>query len=71
MIYIFFLYILVCTLGDKIQLVSPNDEIEDKKPKLFNSVAVASNGDVFWTDSSTEFQLENGLFDLLADPSGR
>lgn len=61
----------VWILGEKIQLVSPNDEIDGKKPKLFNSIAVASNGDIYWSDSSTEFLLEDGIFDILADPSGR
>lgn len=58
-------------LGDKVRLVSPDDEIGGKKSKLFNGVAVASNGDLYWTDSSTEFELQDGLYDMFADGSGR
>ncbi|CAH1984610.1 unnamed protein product [Acanthoscelides obtectus] len=57
--------------GDKELLVSPDQEIEGKKVKVFNSVALASNGDIYWSASSTEFTIENGVLDLLADPSGR
>ncbi|CAG9763984.1 unnamed protein product [Ceutorhynchus assimilis] len=57
--------------GKKEQLVGPNTVIEGKKAKIFNSVALASNGDIYWTDSSSDFTLEDGLFTLLADPSGR
>lgn len=53
------------------QLVSVDQEIDGKKPKLPNSVTVASNGDLYWTDSSTEFILQDGIFDMLADGSGR
>lgn len=57
--------------GKKLQLVSMDHEIEGKKPKLANSIAVMSNGDLYWTDSSTEFDLQDGLFDMFADGSGR
>lgn len=39
--------------------------------KLFNAIAVAKNGDIYWTDSSSDFSLEDGIFSLLANPSGR
>lgn len=39
--------------------------------KIFNSIAVAKSGDIFWTDSSSDFDLEDGIFALLANPSGR
>ncbi|ERL91755.1 hypothetical protein D910_09081 [Dendroctonus ponderosae] len=58
-------------LGKKERLVGPQVEIEGRRPKIFNSLAVAKNGDVFWTDSSTDFTLDDGLFTLLADPTGR
>ncbi|KAI4466958.1 strictosidine synthase-related [Holotrichia oblita] len=57
--------------GEKTQLISMDVEIDGKKPKIPNSVAIASNGDIFWSDSSTEFSLEDGLFDMFADGSGR
>ncbi|XP_066249443.1 adipocyte plasma membrane-associated protein Hemomucin [Euwallacea similis] len=57
--------------GKKEQLVSPKTEIEGKFPKLFNSLTLTSNGDIYWTDSTSEFTLEDGIFSILADPSGR
>ncbi|XP_059053150.1 adipocyte plasma membrane-associated protein Hemomucin-like [Achroia grisella] len=57
---------------DKKQLlVSPNVEIDGRKPKLFNSVALAKNGDLYWTDSSSDFHLRDGVYSVLADPRGR
>ncbi|XP_072390728.1 adipocyte plasma membrane-associated protein Hemomucin-like [Diabrotica undecimpunctata] len=57
--------------GKKKVLVSPDQIIDGKKSKWFNGIAVSKNGDIFWTDSSSTFHLENGLFELLSDPSGR
>lgn len=48
-----------------------DDEIEGKKPVLPNSVAISETGDFYWTDSSTDFTLEDGVYSLLADGSGR
>ncbi|KAI5631149.1 strictosidine synthase domain-containing protein [Phthorimaea operculella] len=56
--------------GKKQQLVSPLKEIEGRAPSFFNSLALAKNGDFYWTDS-TEFSLSSGFKPLLADPSGR
>lgn len=39
--------------------------------KIFNSVAVSKSGDIFWTDSSSDFSLEDGIYTALANPSGR
>lgn len=52
-------------------MVPINKEIDGKKPKVPNSIALASNGDIYWSDSSTQFSLEDGMFEVLADPSGR
>ncbi|CAH0550988.1 unnamed protein product [Brassicogethes aeneus] len=57
--------------GEKTNLVSMDAEINGKKPKLPNSLVVAQNGDLYWTDSSTEFILQDGIIDMLADGSGR
>lgn len=46
-------------------------EIDGKKPGIPNSVAVSKNGDIYWTDSSTEFKLEDGVYTMLGDGSGR
>lgn len=40
-------------------------------PSIFNSVAVAKNGDIFWTDSASDFKLHDGVYTMLANPSGR
>ncbi|CAG9860617.1 unnamed protein product [Phyllotreta striolata] len=57
--------------GEKQVIVSPDQIIKGKKTKWFSGVSLASNGDIYWTASSTEFTLNNGLFELLSDPSGR
>lgn len=60
--------------GAKKQLISPEIIVQGENPRkcaLFNSVALASNGDIYFTDSSSEFGLEDGLFTVMANPSGR
>lgn len=60
--------------GKKKLLISLNQEIEGKsprKPKIPNSVAVHTSGDIFWTDSSSDFKLEDGVYTMFANPSGR
>lgn len=61
--------------GDKFQLVSRDTILPGKgvnrKPRLFNSVAVAKNGDIYWTESSSDFELLDGVFSIFANPSGR
>ncbi|CAH0690229.1 unnamed protein product [Spodoptera exigua] len=52
-------------------LVSPRVSIQNRLPKLFNSVALAKNGDLYWTDSSSDFELKDGVISSLSDPSGR
>uniref|UniRef100_U5ET89 Putative secreted mucin n=1 Tax=Corethrella appendiculata TaxID=1370023 RepID=U5ET89_9DIPT len=60
--------------GKKELLISPDVVLDGKvkrKPKLFNSVAIAKNGDIYWTDSSSDFTIEDGAYTLFANPSGR
>lgn len=60
--------------GAKKQLIAPDTEIQGENPRpaaLFNSVALHSNGDIYFTDSSSEFPLEDGLYTVMANPSGR
>lgn len=38
---------------------------------MFNSVAVAKNGDIFFSSSSSEFGMNDGGFSFFANPSGR
>lgn len=60
--------------GKKTNLV-PADEIlpgEINRPaKLFNSVAVAKNGDIYWTESTSDYELSKCGNALLVNPSGR
>lgn len=42
-----------------------------RKAAIFNSIAVAKNGDIYWTDSSSDFKLYDGIYSMLANPSGR
>lgn len=55
----------------KTLLVSPHVEINGQLPKLFNSLALDSKGNLYYTDSNTDFQLNNGGFAVLTDPTGR
>uniref|UniRef100_A0A1B6HU41 Strictosidine synthase conserved region domain-containing protein n=1 Tax=Homalodisca liturata TaxID=320908 RepID=A0A1B6HU41_9HEMI len=57
--------------GKSVKLVSMNDTIEGKKPRLPNGIAVGSDGSVYWTDSSTSHSLHDGLFITLASGNGR
>lgn len=58
--------------NDKKQLlVSPRVAIEGRIPKLINSVELSKNGDLYWTDSSSDFHLKDGAMIALSDPSGR
>ncbi|XP_065203660.1 adipocyte plasma membrane-associated protein Hemomucin-like isoform X2 [Planococcus citri] len=59
------------TTGTVSQLVRPDTLIEGKTAKLFNSLLVASDGSVYWTDSDSNFDLKNLAYSMLADGSGR
>jgi adipocyte plasma membrane-associated protein len=39
--------------------------------KSFNGVTVAKNGDIYFTSSSSEFGMNDGVFSFFANPSGR
>uniref|UniRef100_A0A1B6M1N5 Strictosidine synthase conserved region domain-containing protein n=2 Tax=Graphocephala atropunctata TaxID=36148 RepID=A0A1B6M1N5_9HEMI len=57
--------------GKSVKLVSMNDTIDGKKPRIPNGVTVASDDSVYWTDSSTSHSLHDGLFTALANGNGR
>jgi len=57
--------------GKSQNLVSINDTIEGRLPRIPNSVAVDNSGSVFWTDSSTSHRLHDGLFTALVNGNGR
>ncbi|XP_067617532.1 adipocyte plasma membrane-associated protein Hemomucin [Eurosta solidaginis] len=56
-------------------LVSPHQELPGKgvnrKAKIFNSVAVDRKGDIYWTDSSSDFEILDLVYATFANPSGR
>ncbi|XP_037950939.1 adipocyte plasma membrane-associated protein-like [Teleopsis dalmanni] len=59
----------------KTLLVSPKQILPGKfinrKAKIFNGVAVDSKGDIYWTDSSSDFTFEDSVLAGLTNPSGR
>ncbi|XP_058463081.1 adipocyte plasma membrane-associated protein Hemomucin [Malaya genurostris] len=69
------IWLVELSTGDKKQLVSGDIALDGKnikrKPHIFNSVAVAKNGDIYWTDSSSDVDLHDGLYTVFANPSGR
>lgn len=54
-----------------INIVNSSEPIDGKIPKIINSLDIAKNGDIYWTDSSTDFYLYDGMYSILANPSGR
>ncbi|KAG5679181.1 hypothetical protein PVAND_008770 [Polypedilum vanderplanki] len=60
--------------GDKKLLVSRDTIIGKDNPrtcKLFNSVAVAKNGDIYFTHSSSEYEIDKVMQTGSCNPSGR
>ncbi|KAG5679180.1 hypothetical protein PVAND_008769 [Polypedilum vanderplanki] len=60
--------------GQKKNLVSPTKTFGSDNPrpgKIFNSVAVAKNGDIYFSHSSSDFDIDNGAYSFFANPSGR
>ncbi|KAJ8664644.1 hypothetical protein QAD02_006306 [Eretmocerus hayati] len=58
--------------SQKFEIIEDSERpIEGKTPKLFNSLDIDSNGNIYWTDFSSDFSLKDIFFAMLADPSGR
>uniref|UniRef100_A0A2H8TTQ5 Adipocyte plasma membrane-associated protein n=1 Tax=Melanaphis sacchari TaxID=742174 RepID=A0A2H8TTQ5_9HEMI len=57
--------------GAKEQLVSMDEVIDGARPNLPNSVVVASDGTVYWTDSDINYKLYDGVYTMLVDGTGR
>ncbi|KAH8306266.1 hypothetical protein KR018_005392 [Drosophila ironensis] len=59
----------------KTLLVSPAQQLAGKSitrpAKIFNGVTVSKSGDIYWTDSSSDFSIEDLVFATFANPSGR
>lgn len=65
------IFVFINVIGAKEQIVSMDDVIDGVKPKLPNSVAIASDGTVYWTDSDTNYALHDGLYTIFTDGTGR
>lgn len=56
-------------------LVSPSQELPgngvQRPAKVFNSVVVDKQGNIYWTDSSSDFSLQDIVYTSFANPSGR
>jgi len=59
------------TTGEYINIVNSSEPINGKAPLIPNSIDIAENGDLYWTDSSTIFQLNHITPLFLTNPSGR
>lgn len=60
--------------GQKTQLVSPDEVLPGdvlRPAKTFNSLAVAKNGDIYWSHSSSEYDIQDGANSYFLNPSGR
>lgn len=57
--------------GEYKNIVNISKPIDGKIPKLPNSIDIAENGDLYWTDSNYDFYLYDILYTFLANPSGR
>lgn len=47
------------------------EAIDGVQPNLPNSIAIASDGTIYWTDSDTNYKLHDGLYSLFVDGTGR
>lgn len=69
------LWLVDLTTNQKKLLVSPDQELPGKsinrRAKTFNSVAVSKEGEIYWTDSSSDFTIQDLVFASFANPSGR
>ncbi|XP_076284521.1 adipocyte plasma membrane-associated protein Hemomucin [Lasioglossum baleicum] len=52
-------------------IVNSSKPIDGKPPRIVNSIDIAKNGDIYWTDSSTDFPLHDGMYTAYANPTGR
>lgn len=54
-----------------INIINSSEPIDGKIPRMVNSLDIAKNGDIYWTDSSVDFPLHDSTYTFLANPSGR
>jgi adipocyte plasma membrane-associated protein len=57
--------------GEYKNLVNISKPIDGRIPRFPNSVDVAENGDIYWTDSMLDLNLSDIMSSFLVNPSGR
>ncbi|KAG5347767.1 APMAP protein, partial [Acromyrmex charruanus] len=57
--------------GEYKNIVNITKPIDGKIPRIPNSIDIAKNGDIYWTDSNTDFALCDLVMTFLTNPSGR
>ncbi|XP_063599967.1 adipocyte plasma membrane-associated protein Hemomucin-like isoform X2 [Penaeus indicus] len=57
--------------GEKERLFDPSEEIDGVAPKLPDDLDIDSEGNIYWSDASTNADLSDGIIEMLSDPSGR
>lgn len=57
--------------GEYENIVNISKPIDEKLPLLPNSIDIAENGDLYWSDSSTDFLLYDLVQLFFTNPSGR
>ena len=57
--------------GEAVNLVSKTTEVDGKTAKIFNAVAPAKDGRIFYTASSTNYHFDEALGEFFGAPSGR
>lgn len=58
-------------LGKKKRLVNPKVPIEGTKPLLIDDLDCDDDGNIYWSDGSTNAPLKHGIIEFASDPSGR
>jgi len=48
-----------------------DEVIDGVRPNLPNSVVIASDGTMYWTDSDSNYKLHDGFYTLFTDGTGR
>jgi sugar lactone lactonase YvrE len=64
-------YKLFIKIGQVSNLVDKDTVIDGKVAKTFNSVAPAQDGKIYYTVSSTNYNLDESVGEMLGAPSGR
>ncbi|XP_035724216.1 adipocyte plasma membrane-associated protein-like isoform X3 [Vespa mandarinia] len=57
--------------GNYQKIIDISKPIANKIPRIPNYLDIAENGDIFWTDSSADFPLYDGVYSIFVNPSGR